>query len=120
MISKSKIKKRAERKENPALQELIMLLRKQKKPFWIEIAALLARAKRKSVAVNIEKINKFSKPNDTVVVPGKLLGKGSLDHNVRAACFSASEEARNKCKNIISIQELLKENPSGKNVRIII
>jgi len=122
MKSKTKIEKRLRKKEHPGLVKLVILLKKQKKPIWLAVAALLVRPKRKNVSVNLSKINKLTKANDVALIPGKLLASGNLEHAVTIAAFSCSKQAKEKSKNakIISIEELLKQNPQGKNVKIII
>lgn len=121
-ISRTKIDKKLSRKENPALAKLVILLKKQKKPIWITLANLLVRPKRKAVSVNILKINKLTKANDTVVIPGKILSEGTLNHNLTIAAFkfsASAKQALSKSK-LITIEELLKQNPQGKGVKIII
>lgn len=121
MTSKTKIEKKLRRKEKPSLVRLIILLKKQKKAFWLAVANLLASPKRKSVDVNIEKINRLAKDNETIVVPGKVLSQGELSKNVTIASYNASQSAKEKLKsNLITIEELLKKNPSAKGARIII
>ena len=122
MISKTRIAKRLERKENPLLREMIILLKKQKKPFWVKIADMLSRPDNYSV--NLEKLDNLTKEKETVIVPGKLLATGSLNHSLKIAAFSASESAKQKLKlsksQLITLKELLKQNPKGADVRIII
>jgi len=120
-ISKTKIERRLQKKSNPRLRNLLILLKKQKKPFWQTIAKELAKPKRKSIDVNLFKINKFAKKNETIVVPGKVLSHGNLNKQIKIAAFSFSEKAREKIKIANSksagIQELIK-NPD-KKTRII-
>lgn len=122
MISRTKIEKKLKRKKNPELANLIITLKKQKKPIWLATANLLASPKRKAVAVNIAKIDASTKENDTVVIPGKILAEGSLSHSVTIAAFSVSQAAREKLKNakLLTIEHLLKTNPEGKGIRLII
>lgn len=121
-VSKTKIEKRLKRKENPNLVKLIIMLKKQKKPIWLAVANLLSSPKRKGIVVNIAKIEKLTKANDTVIVPGKILAQGNLLHNVTIAAFSVSHAAREKLKNakLLTIEQLLKINPEGRDVKIII
>lgn len=121
MISKTKIDKRLRRK-NPNLAKTIILLKKQKKPIWLIIAKLLSNPKRKSVAVNISKINKLTKENDIVVVPGKILSDGTLEKPLTIVALSYSEKTKEKLKKakLITIEKLLKENPKATGVKIII
>ncbi len=122
MTSKTKIEKKLRRKQNPVLAKLIISLKKQKNKFWIDIANLLASPKRSSVEVNIVKINKNSKPNDIVLVPGKILSEGSLEHELTIAFFNASKKAREKLKKskIITIEQLAKQNPEARGVKVVV
>ena len=122
-ISKTRMQKKFERKIQPDLIRITLLLKKQKKPFWLAVANLLLKPRRNKVAVNLTKINKLTKANDSVIVPGKVLSSGELEHNVTIAAFSSSKETQEKIKakgKLITIEELLKQNPQGKNVKIII
>jgi large subunit ribosomal protein L18e len=121
-ISKTRIQKKFERKIQPDLIRITLMLKKQKKPFWLAVANLLLKPRRKKVAVNLTKINKLTKANSFVIIPGKVLSSGDLEHNVTIAAFSSSKEAQEKVKakgKIITIEELLKQNPQGKNVKIL-
>jgi len=122
MISKTKIAKRLERKTNPLLREIIVLLKKQKEGLWIRAADLLSRPGMHSV--NLEKLNKCSKEGETIIVPGKILAAGDLGHSVKVAAFSISEAALLKLKKsksqFMTIQELLKQFPKGSGIKIII
>ena len=112
---------------NEHMRSLIEDLRKesatQKAGIWSRIAEDLALPTRKRRVVNLSRLNRFTKANETVIVPGKVLGSGMLEHNVVVAAFSFSdgakeriEQAKGKC---ITITELVKQNPKGKDVRII-
>ncbi len=107
--------------------DLISLLRKeshtQEAGIWKNIAVELGKPTRNRRVVNISRLNRFTKENEVVIVPGKVLGSGAIDHSVVVAAFSFSQSAKDqitkakgKC---ITIQELLKQNPKGKDVRII-
>ena len=112
---------------NPELIQLIDLLKKESREkeaaIWLDLAEYLSKTRRQRVVVNLSKINRNTKRADTVVVPGKILGSGALNHALTVASFSASEKAKNKLAvakaKYISIPELLKKNPKGANVKII-
>ena len=108
--------------DNQNLVDLINDLKKlsldQKVNIWKRIAEDLERPTRSRREVNLEKLNRYTEANETVIVPGKLLGDGELGHKLKVAAFRFSEKAREKV-NAISIRELMKENPKGKGVRII-
>lgn len=112
---------------NEYLKKLIQELKKesnsQKAGIWMRIADDLEKPTRKRRVVNVSRLNRATKANETVIVPGKVLGTGVLEHGVIIAAYSFSqtakktiEHAKGKC---ISIQDLLKQNPKGKDVRII-
>lgn len=112
---------------NPVLRGLIRKLRKVGKEenvnIWIDLADRLSRSNRSRSEVNISQLNRHTQENDTLVVPGKVLGSGKLNHPVSVAAFSVSNRARERIQDaggeVLSIQELLDEKPKGKNVTII-
>ena len=111
---------------NIVLSSLIQELRKKanehKANIWKRIADDLEKPTRKRRIVNVYKINKFTKDNETVIVPGKVLAVGELDHNVTVAAFTFSGSASEKINKVgkaIPINELLKEDPKGKKIRIL-
>ena len=115
------------RKTNPELIKLIRFLKKQSKEneakIWREIAEKLSKPRRKSIAVNLSRLNRYTQENETVVVPGKVLGTGKIDHSITVAAFAFSEKAKEKIKAVkgkcLSVFELVKKNPKGSNVKII-
>ena len=71
----------------------------------------------------MSQINRHTEKNDTIVVPGKVLGTGSLDHAVTIAAFDVSDNAKEKLKaakaKYLTIPELAAKNPTGTKVKII-
>ncbi len=110
--------------------ELIALIRDLKKylrttetEIWGTLAEQLSSSRRSRVAVDLSRLNRFTKDGETVVVPGKVLGAGKADHPLIVAAFAFSDaaqlkilKAKGKC---LSIRDLMKENPSGKNVKLM-
>ena len=101
------------------IRELKKLSRKENVNIWRAIALKLEKSSRQRISVNISKIDRYSKDNETIIVPGKVLGTGSLTKKVIVSAFQFSESAKKKLKDFISIKELMKKNPKGKNIRII-
>lgn len=91
---------------------------------WRYVADLIERPRRLRYAVNLSKINRYSRPGEVVVVPGKVLGAGSVDHAVTVAALGFSEQAVEKIRaaggRVVHILQLVRENPRGSGVRIII
>ena len=112
---------------NPEIVQLIRFLKKQAREkqagIWLDIAEYLTKPKAQRVAVNLSRINRYTQRRDTIVVPGKVLGAGALDHSVTVAAFSASQKAKEKLTaakaKYLSIPELVEKNPKGANVKII-
>jgi len=112
---------------NPGLKDLINELKKasidQKAAIWKRIALDLERPTRNRRIVNLSKINRFTKDNETVVVPGKVLGSGTLDHKVNIAAYTFSQSAIEKINKagskVILLNDIIKESPKGKGIRII-
>jgi large subunit ribosomal protein L18e len=90
---------------------------------WRDIAERLERPTRNYSEVNLSKINRYAEKKETVVVPGKVLGSGVLEHSVTVAAFNFSAGAAAKIKEIggrcLTIEELVEENPTGSKVRIV-
>ncbi|HLC47172.1 MAG TPA: 50S ribosomal protein L18e [Candidatus Nanoarchaeia archaeon] len=112
---------------NVQLQALITLLKKRAKeqdvPLWLRIAEDLERPTRSRREVNLQNIDRYTEDNDFIIVPGKVLGSGALNHKVTVAAYGFSESAKKKIAaakgSVTSIAELIEKNPKGQNVRII-
>ncbi|MEZ0393950.1 MAG: 50S ribosomal protein L18e [Desulfurococcaceae archaeon] len=105
------------------VDSLLKAARENSAPIWGKVAEELAKPRRRRRAVNISRINRYTKPGDVVVVPGKVLGSGVLDHAVTVAAFSFSKSAletiRRAGGRAMSIEALVKENPKGAGVKVI-
>jgi large subunit ribosomal protein L18e len=112
---------------NPELVQLISLLKKESRErqagIWLDIAEYLSKTRSQRISVNLSTLNRNTRRSDVIVVPGKLLGSGSINHAVTVASFGASQKAKDKLvaakSKYLSIPELLEKNPKGANVRII-
>jgi large subunit ribosomal protein L18e len=112
---------------NPELIQLIRLLKKESRErqagIWLDIAEYLSKTRSHRISVNLSTLNRNTKRSDVIVVPGKLLGSGSINHAVTVASFGASQKAKDKLvaakSKYLSIPELLEKDPKGANVRII-
>jgi large subunit ribosomal protein L18e len=112
---------------NPERVKLIRFLKKQSREkqakIWLDVAENLAKPKTGRAAVNLSRINRHTQRRDIVIVPGKVLGTGTLNHSLTVASFDLSDKAREKLKaakaKYLSIPELVEKNPTGSNVKII-
>ena len=107
--------------------DLIMELKKRSREqsinLWRRIANDLGKPARQRRVVNLSSISRYTKENDVIVVPGKVLGAGILNHKLTISAFQFSDGAKEKIEKmgakIIPLLELSKENPTGKKIRII-
>ena len=114
-------------KTNPVLINLIHELKKQsiekKAPIWKDIALRLEKPSQNWSEVNLNRISKYVNEKETALVPGKVLSTGTLTKKVSIAAWSFSEKAVEKIKKAggttISIEDLIKKNPDGKDIRIM-
>jgi large subunit ribosomal protein L18e len=112
---------------NERLKDLVSDLKRQSyaedAKIWKRIASDLERVTRKRMVVNLSRLNRFTKENDVIVVPGKVLGSGDIGHSLVIAAFAFSENAKQQIEKAkgkcMTIEELAKQNPKGKDVRII-
>lgn len=111
---------------NVQLQKLIVELKKlstkEKAPIWKRVASDLSKPARNRRTVNLSKIQKLAKDNETLLVAGKVLSAGDLTKKINLAAWQFSDKAIgkvNKAGKAMSIQDLMKSNPKGKRVRIL-
>lgn len=124
----SRVRKLQNRKSNPNLISLIDELlegkAKNNAPIWKDVAKRLANSRRNHAEINISKIQKHSDEEEVIMVPGKVLGGGELSKTVNVAAMDFSETARRKIESsggkCLTIRELIDQNPSGSEVKIMV
>ena len=110
---------------NYQLQQLLLELegRALESSFWKRVAKDLNKPSRQRRTVNLYKIDRYARDGETILVPGKVLSVGNLNKKVSVAALNFSTEAKDKITQakgtILTIQELLQQNPQGKKVRIL-
>ncbi|KYK34126.1 MAG: 50S ribosomal protein L18e [Thermoplasmatales archaeon SG8-52-3] len=114
-------------KTNPALTALIHELKKQANendaPIWKDVALRLQKPSKNWSEVNLDRISRYIGDKETALIPGKVLSDGNLTKKVLIAAWSFSEKSQEKIKEaggkFLTIQELMKSNPKGKDIRIL-
>ncbi len=109
------------------LRKLIRNLREKSKEneaqIWEDLADRLNKSNRSRAEVNLSRINRNTSDGETIVVPGKVLGSGKMEHSVTIAAFDFSNRAERRILNaggeILSIEDLLEKKPEGSNVKIM-
>ena len=115
------------KKTNPMLTSLIQGLKKSAyendAPIWKDIAVRLEKPSRNWPVVNLDKIDRYINEKETALIPGKVLSSGNLTKKVSIAAWDFSDKSVDKIKKAggktLTIQDLVKSNPKGKDVRIL-
>lgn len=114
-------------KTNPVLITLIHELKKQsiekEAPIWKDIALRLEKSSKNWSEVNLNRISNYINDKEIALIPGKVLSTGNLTKKVTIAAWTFSDKAIEKIKKAggttMSIEDLIKKNPDGKNIRIL-
>jgi large subunit ribosomal protein L18e len=112
-------------KTNPRLRSLIADLESaaDAADVWHDVADRLAKPRRSHAEVNLGRIDRYAGDDETVVVPGKVLGSGALRQGVTVAAVDFSSTAETKIEqadgDALHLEQLLEDNPDGENVQVI-
>jgi large subunit ribosomal protein L18e len=113
-------------KTNPRLQRLIAELKSVSREsgagVWQDVADRLEKPRRTHAEVNLGRIERYAETDETVVVPGKVLGSGVLRKDVTVAAVDFSSTAREKIEQVgdaVELEQALEGNPEGSDVRVI-
>jgi large subunit ribosomal protein L18e len=97
--------------------------KKSKAPIWRTLQKELEGPRANRREINIARLAQITKANEVLVVPGKVLGTGSLGHKLTVCAFSLSEGAAKKIKEaggkVVTFDDLINIYPDGKGVRIV-
>lgn len=119
--------KQINRKSNSELVKAITNLkdaaRKNEAPLWRSVAIRLEGPSQNWPSVNISKLEYNADKNSKVVVPGKLLGAGTITKKVTVTAYSFTQSAVKKIEaaggKCLSYNDFIKSNPKGTNVMVI-
>lgn len=120
-------KKQISRKSNSELVKTIDELKKASRdndaPIWKSIAKKLEGPSRNWPVVNISKIEFNVSKNGKAVIPGKIMGSGTLSKKVTVSAYSFTKSAVEKIEGAggkcMIYNEFIKKNPTGKDVLVI-
>ena len=120
MLTRTKVKSRVGVKTNPVLKQTLSAALKEKS--WFPLAKMLSGSTKKQPSYNLSDINAVAKEG-IVVIPGKVLGSGSLDKKVSIYALSFSSSAADKLKagkvEMGSILELIEKNKKATGVQVL-
>lgn len=114
-------------KTNPNLTVLVASLKEksytEQVAIWKDVAKRLERPTRIQAEVNISDINRNTEADEIVIVAGKVLGNGNLDHKVQVAALNFSQGAAEKIVTAggecMDILDLVEKNPKGNGIKIM-
>ncbi len=113
-------------KTNPRLSSLIADLKSAARSgggdVWRDVADRLEKPRRTHAEVNLGRIERYAREDETVVVPGKVLGSGAIRKEVTVAAVDFSGTAETKIQQVGEtkrLEQALEDNPDGTNVRVI-
>ena len=64
------------------VKDLKQASKKNEAPIWSRLADLATKPSSSKRIVNLTRINRITKENDIIFVPGKVLGTGSVSHKI--------------------------------------
>jgi large subunit ribosomal protein L18e len=112
-------------KTNPRLKSLIADCKRAARAggaVWGDVAERLEKPRRTHAEVNLGRIERYAREDETVIVPGKVLGSGALRKGVTVAAVDFSGTARTKISQVgeaVELEQALERNPDGSDVRVI-
>lgn len=115
------------KKTNQNLVDLIDQLKEQSRDtgsaLWRDVAQRLSRSRSNWAQPNLSRVSRHAPQGVTVLIPGKLLGSGEVEGSPTIAAYSASTGAKEKVEaaggKVLTLPELMKENPEGTEVMIL-
>jgi large subunit ribosomal protein L18e len=97
--------------------------KRNKAPIWRALQKELAGPRANRREINVRRLAQITKADEVVIVPGKILGTGSLGHKLTVCAFSISQTAARKITDsggkVVTFDDLIDKHPDGKGVRII-
>lgn len=116
-----------EDKTNPKLVQLIKDLKETSRdndaPIWRDVAKRLEKPSKTWAEVNLSLIQRHAEDDETIIIPGKVLGAGYLNKKVTVGSFKASDSAKRDIESAggeyMHIRELMDKNPDGSGIKIM-
>ncbi len=92
-------------------------------PIWSRLAKLALKPTRARRTVNVNRLAGLTKQDDVVVVPGKVLGTGTISHGITLCPFSISAAAAGKIRGaggrVVGFDEVIQKSPTGRGVALL-
>lgn len=95
----------------------------RKQAIWNVASRKIGGPRQNRSLVNVGEISRNTKEGSKVIVAGKVLGAGEIDHKVTVGAYSFSENAKSKISGAggkcFSLLDFIEEDKSAKNVVIL-
>jgi len=115
-----------ELKKKQRTNEIVKGLRKvsseRKEAIWKDLAVRLSKPSRQRTVTNVDKLAEMAEKNKgkTLVVPGKVLGRGLMEVNADVGALAFSEKALVKIKGkSLSFEELIDSKKKASEIVIV-
>ena len=115
-----------ELKKKQRTNEIVKGLRKasteRKEAIWKDLAVRLSKPSRQRTVTNVDKLAEMAEKNKgkTLVVPGKVLGRGLMEVNADISALAFSEKALVKIKGkALSFEELIDSKKKASEIVIV-
>ncbi len=98
--------------------------RQSKQKIWLDLAERLKKRRRGEIKINLWKLDTMAEKlkGKTVIVPGKVLGKGELTSEITIAAFGFSERAKKEIEKkgkFMTLKELVESETKPSEMVII-
>ena len=97
--------------------------KKNKAPIWLALQEELRGPRANRREINVRRLAAITNADEVIIVPGKVLGTGSLGHKLTVCALSISQNAARKIiesgGKVVTFDDLISQHPDGKGVRII-
>jgi large subunit ribosomal protein L18e len=97
--------------------------KQSKQSIWDVASSKIEGARQNRSLVNVGEISRNTKDGGKVLVAGKVLGAGEIDHKVTVGAYSFSEGAKSKITKsggkCFNLQDFMNDTKSVKNVVIL-
>ncbi|MDG6905807.1 MAG: 50S ribosomal protein L18e [Nitrososphaerota archaeon] len=104
-------------------KELQKLSKISKKQLWMNVSDRILSSRKNRASVNVADISRNTRDGSKIIVPGKVLGSGSINHKVTVAALSFSQGAKAKIVasggKCLEIAEFAKSTREVKDVIIL-
>ncbi len=98
-------------------------IKKKSGKVWKVVAERITGPRQNLAEVNLSRLDRFTKDGEIVVIPGKLLAYGNINHKVIVGALSFSQSAKKKVEaaggKCMTLEEIAEKYQDGKKVRII-